>query len=118
MRIEWGGRNNEVRLGPPVTRPCASCRRHQSFIPVLRYRVSYFGDPALCWVSRRDYASVCDACGGGGEAGAPAGGDRKKEPNPWKDPYGKAVGGGAEIFLGVFFCPLVGDFVREPQPRG
>ena len=115
MRIEWGGRNNEVRLGPPVTRPCASCRRHQSFIPVLRYRVSYFGDPALCWVSRRDHASVCDACGWGGDVDAPAEGGRKNDPIPWKDRYGMAVGGLAIIFMMLFFGRLIGCLSEVPK---
>ena len=116
MRIEWGGRSETLRLGPLVARPCASCQRQQPFSLVLRYRVSYFGDPALCWVSRRNYASVCDACGGAGAADAQGAEARAgKDPIPWKERYGFAVGGAAIALLVLLFFPLIRCLSEMPK---
>ena len=81
---------------------------------MLRYRVSYFGDPALCWVSRRDHASVCDACGGGEDAEHAEAGTGK-DPIPWSERYGMAVGVAAIIFMVLFFGRLIGSLSEVPK---
>jgi hypothetical protein len=107
MRITWGARGETVTLGREVA-PCASCRRPQPLLRLLRYRVSYFGDPALCWVSQRRYTSVCEACGGEADGAAPdAASGSAADPIPWKDRYGFLAGSAGSLVLLLFFSRLI-----------
>lgn len=107
--MEWGYRNEAVRLGGEGARRCEACKRQQPFSFVLRYRVSYVGDAALCWVSRRAYLSVCDACGGASAADVKAvmAGSRN-DPIPWKSRYGLVVGVAAIAMVGLLVRLFIG----------
>jgi hypothetical protein len=106
--MQWGYRDEVVRLGGEGARRCEACQGQQLFSFVLRYRVSHVGEAPLCWVSRRAYLSVCEACGGASAADPKAVMAGRNDPIPWTSRYGMAVGVAAMALVGLIVRLFIG----------
>jgi len=116
MRITWGGRGETLTVRREVA-PCAACQRPRPRRLILRYRVRYFGDPALAWVSARRYTFLCEACGGEAEAdGRGTSAVPAADPIPWKDRYGFLAGSAGILALLLFFSRLIALLSEVPRP--